>query len=152
MIKNNAHSRQPTADWKVDGDDKCPIVVTKQNAVDGLGGESPHLAAQSMSFESSRSPWASRNLVSQTGLDYTTLPIQERPIPNEREEWGRYAAVFQRFGIKRGTLYNITADGMVKSVLLRRKGNKHGCRLWYLPSISKYLNSLMQQQDGGARE
>ena len=151
-MKNSAHSRQLTVDWKVDGDDKCPIVVTKQNAVGGPGDASPHHADQSISLEPSRRLWASRDLVSPTGLGYTTLPIQERPIPNAREEWGRYPAVLQRFGIKRGTLYNITADGMVKSVLLRRKGNRHGCRLWYLPSISKYLNSLMQQQVGGIRE
>jgi hypothetical protein len=75
------------------------------------------------------------------------LPIQECLSHDEPEQWGRYQAVFQRYGIKRGTLYNLTAEGRVKSVVLRRKGNRHGCRLWLFSSISAYLHSLLSEQN-----
>jgi hypothetical protein len=50
------------------------------------------------------------------------------------------------FGIKRGTLYNLMAEGKVKSVILRHKGNVHGCRLIHLASVSQYLNQLLETQ------
>ena len=61
-------------------------------------------------------------------------------------EFGRWRDVQRLFGIKRGTLYNLVAEGRVKSISMRRKGNAHGCRLFYLPGISHYLNSLMLEQ------
>lgn len=64
---------------------------------------------------------------------------QEAPLP----EFGRAADVQRLFGIKRGTLYNLIAEGKVKSVSMRRKGNVHGCRLIFLPSVRAYLHSLM---------
>jgi hypothetical protein len=68
-------------------------------------------------------------------------------------EFGRWQDVQRLFGIKRGTLYNLLGEGKVKSVSMRRKGNKHGCRLFYLPGISQYLNTLMAKQPvGGAYE
>ena len=67
-------------------------------------------------------------------------------------EFGRWQDVQRRFGIKRGTLYNLIAEGKVKSVVLRRKGNIHGCRIIHLASVSAYLNSLMREQNGGAHD
>lgn len=61
-------------------------------------------------------------------------------------EFGRWKDVERLFGIKRGTLYNLLAEGKVKSISLRRKGNVHGCRLFYLASIRQHLNSLMESQ------
>ncbi len=61
-------------------------------------------------------------------------------------EFGRWQDVQRIFGIKRGTLYNLVAEGQIKSVSLRRRGNVHGCRLFYLASISQYLNNLMETQ------
>ena len=61
-------------------------------------------------------------------------------------EFGRWRDVERLFGIKRGTLYNLMAEGKIKSVVLRRKGNVHGCRLIHLASVSNYLNELMQNQ------
>ena len=63
-------------------------------------------------------------------------------------EFGRWRDVERLFGIKRGTLYNLVAEGKVKSVSMRRKGNVHGCRLFHLASVSQYLNGLMHQQLG----
>jgi hypothetical protein len=64
------------------------------------------------------------------------------PLP----EFGRWRDVERLFGIKRGTLYNLMAEGKVKSVVLRRKGNIHGCRLFHLASVSQYLNQLLETQ------
>ena len=59
-------------------------------------------------------------------------------------EFGRWQDVQRLFGIKRGTLYNLIAEGKVKSVSMRRKGNVHGVRLFYLQSVRDYLHSLMK--------
>jgi hypothetical protein len=56
------------------------------------------------------------------------------------------------FGIKRGTLYNLVAAGMVKSVSLRRKGMKQGCRLFYLPGISAMLKEMLESQSYSSAE
>lgn len=77
----------------------------------------------------------------------TSEPISVE-IPNNTPfpEFGRWRDVQRLFGIKRGTLYNLMAEGKVKSVVLRRKGNVHGCRLFHLESVSKYLNGLLETQ------
>jgi hypothetical protein len=61
-------------------------------------------------------------------------------------EFGRWQDVQRIFGIKRGTLYNLMAEGKVKSLVLRRKGNVHGCRIIHLASVSAYLNGLLENQ------
>lgn len=74
---------------------------------------------------------------------FTTAPVafgSPRPV---LPEFGRWQDVQYYFGIKRGTLYNWLKEGKVKSVSMRRKGNKHGCRLFYLPGISEYLHSQL---------
>lgn len=79
----------------------------------------------------------------------TTEPISvpaKTATPPIQPEFGRWQDVQRLYGIKRGTLYNLVAEGRIRSVSLRRKGNLHGCRLFYLPSISQYLNSLMEPQ------
>jgi hypothetical protein len=63
-------------------------------------------------------------------------------------EFGRWRDVQRLFGIRRGTLYNLIAEGKVKSISMRRKGNKHGCRLFYLPGISAHLHSLLGNYSG----
>ena len=75
-------------------------------------------------------------------------PSAGTPFP----EFGRWRDVQRLYGVKRGTLYNLMAEGKVKSVVLRRKSNVHGCRLIHLASVSQYLNSLMEEQNGGACE
>jgi len=76
----------------------------------------------------------------------TTEPIatQNAPVPvSQLPEFGRWQDVQRLFGIKRGTLYNLIAEGKVKSVSMRRKGNVHGVRLFYLQSIRDYLHTLL---------
>jgi hypothetical protein len=79
----------------------------------------------------------------------TTDPINVSPNPSTspvRGEWGRWRDLERLFGIKRGTAYNLMAEGKIKGVVLRRKGNLHGCRLFHLESVRQYLNSLLETQ------
>ena len=77
----------------------------------------------------------------------TTDPISvASPSNSTLPEFGRWRDVERHFGIKRGTLYNLINEGKIKSVMLRHKGNVHGCRLIHLASVSDYLNGLMKAQ------
>jgi hypothetical protein len=80
---------------------------------------------------------------------FTTAPVVAERTADVLPEFGRWRDVQRLFGIRRGTLYSLVADGKVKSVSMRRKGNKHGCRLFYLPGISAYLRSLLAAQNSG---
>jgi hypothetical protein len=80
---------------------------------------------------------------------FTTQPIAFGNCNDVMPEFGRWQDVQRLFGIKRGTLYNLTNAGLVKSVTLRRKGMKQGCRLYYLQSVSEYLHKLMDEQNPG---
>jgi len=78
----------------------------------------------------------------------TAEPISLANTPNTTAlpEFGRWRDVERLFGIKRGTLYNLINEGKIKSVMLRHKGNVHGCRLIHLASVSQHLNGLMETQ------
>ena len=78
--------------------------------------------------------------------DHTLTPATGGNTSGALPEFGRWRDVERLFGIKRGTLYNLMAEGKVKSLVLRRKGNLHGCRLIHLASVSQYLNNLLQAQ------
>jgi len=89
-------------------------------------------------------------------MNATPTTTEEVKLPNNNNaslpEFGRWRDVERLFGIKRGTLYNLMADGQVKSVVLRRKGYVHGCRLFNLESIRQYICCLMIDQEAGAGE
>ena len=80
---------------------------------------------------------------------FTTEPVIAGNCTDVMPEFGRRQDVQRLFGIKRGTLYNLIQEGVVKSVMLRRKGNEKGCRLIYLQSVSQYLHRLMNEQNPG---
>jgi len=77
-------------------------------------------------------------------------------VPNSpsvpQMEWGRWRDVQHAYGVKRGLLHLLVAEGKIKSCLIRRRGNVHGTRYYYMESISAYLHTLMEEQTGGARE
>jgi hypothetical protein len=87
------------------------------------------------------------NLENLTTNGFTTQPVVAGNCTDVMPEFGRWQDVQRLFGIKRGTLYNLIAEEHVKSVVLRRKGNVKGCRLFYLQSISDYLHNLMEEQN-----
>jgi hypothetical protein len=63
-------------------------------------------------------------------------------LDNTFEEFIRTERVKTRFGIKRGTLYNLFNDGKIKGKVLRVRGNVTGVRLWDVESIRDYIRSL----------
>jgi hypothetical protein len=64
-----------------------------------------------------------------------------------KPEWLRPKEVPKHFGIGRSRIYQLIAEGKVKSVSLRQRGQKHGTRLISYDSLSSYLDSLAK---GGA--
>lgn len=61
-------------------------------------------------------------------------------------EFGRWQDVQRVFGIRRSYLYTLLAEGVIKSVVLRRPGNIRGCRLFVMESIRRHLNTLIESQ------
>jgi hypothetical protein len=70
--------------------------------------------------------------------DFTTAPVQAADCSNVLPEWGRWRDVQRLFGIKKGTLYNLKAEGKIKSSRVR------GCRLFDLASVRAYVNSQLE--------
>lgn len=61
-----------------------------------------------------------------------------------KPEWLRPKDVPPVFGIGRSRIYELIAEGKVKSVSLRQRGQKHGTRLISYDSIAAYLESLAE--------
>lgn len=59
-----------------------------------------------------------------------------------RPEWLRPKDIPKFFGIGRSKIYELIAAGKVKSVSLRKRGQKHGTRLISYDSLAAYLESL----------
>jgi hypothetical protein len=57
-------------------------------------------------------------------------------------EWARVPDVIKRFGIKRTRLYELLAEGQVKSVSLRRRGCVKGIRIVSCDSVRSLLETL----------
>lgn len=62
--------------------------------------------------------------------------------PDSRPEWLRPKDIPKFFGIGRSKTYELISDGKVKSVSLRKRGQKHGTRLVSFDSLAAYLDSL----------
>jgi hypothetical protein len=69
---------------------------------------------------------------------------------NPQMEWGRWRDVQNVYGLKRGLLHLLVIEGKIKSVLIRRRGNVHGTRYYLMSSVNVYLNSLLEDQNGGS--
>ena len=83
---------------------------------------------------------------------YTDAPIQAGNCKGIMPEFGRTEDVERLFGIKRGTLYNLSEQKKIRSLLLRVTGEKSGVRLWLLESIQKYLFSEMIKAEKESNE
>jgi hypothetical protein len=71
----------------------------------------------------------------------TSAPVQAGDFSGVFPEWGRTADVQKHFGIKRGTLYNLHADGLIRGKVLRVRGQVKGVRLWDMQSIREFIHS-----------
>ena len=87
------------------------------------------------------------------GPEFTTGPVQEGTAPGGLPEFTRIKTTSYYTGLSRGKIYAGMKEGWVRSVSLRKKGQKFSVRLIHLPSLLEYLRSLMEQQQvGGANE
>ena len=75
----------------------------------------------------------------------TTSAVKAGEFNNVPQEFGRAGDVQKIFGLKRGTIYNLLADGKIKGVLLRVRGNKSGVRLFDLESVRGFIRQSMNQ-------
>ncbi len=67
---------------------------------------------------------------------------QSQATKPERPEWLRPKQVPHYFGVGRSKLYELIAEGKIKSVSMRARGAKHGTRLISFDSLSAYLEGL----------
>lgn len=73
----------------------------------------------------------------------TTEPVQPGDFNGATPEFGRTSDIQRLFGLKRGTLYNLSADGKIRGCLLRVRGSKSGVRLWDLASVRNFIRREM---------
>lgn len=59
-----------------------------------------------------------------------------------KPEWIRPKDVPKYFGIGRTQLYSILAENKIKSVSMRKRGQRHGTRLISYDSLSVWLESM----------
>lgn len=64
-----------------------------------------------------------------------------------KPEWIRPKDVPRFFGLGRTATYALLSEGKVKSVSMRKRGQRHGTRLISYDSLKNYLESLAK---GGA--
>jgi len=78
----------------------------------------------------------------------TTLPLTEACNLNEnnKPEWGRIPDVIRLFGIKRTHLFQLIAEGKIKSVSLRKRGNARGIRIISCDSVRTMLETLASEE------
>lgn len=77
----------------------------------------------------------------------TTAPVQPGDFNGATQEFGRWQDLQRVFGIKRGTAYNLLADGKIKGCLLRVRGQKSGVRLFSLASVRAYIHAQMEKSE-----
>lgn len=63
-----------------------------------------------------------------------------------KPEFGDYRTCRTLFNLSRSSLYELVAEGKIRSVSVRKRGNVRGKRLFVLDSIRTYLNSLTQAE------
>jgi len=71
--------------------------------------------------------------------------IPPTPIHPVRE-WFRVPEAVKLVGISRSKLYELIAQGHVRSVSLRENGQSRGTRLVSYPSLQEYLHRLADAQ------
>ena len=77
-----------------------------------------------------------------------TTAAQSQATKPDRPEWLRPKQVPHYFGVGRSKLYELIAEGKIKSVSMRTRGAKHGTRLISYDSLSAYLEDLATNTGG----
>jgi hypothetical protein len=71
---------------------------------------------------------------------------------NACTEWTDYHGIHLLFGLRRSTAYHLANEGLIKSVSLREENERRGKRLFYVPSIRKYLNDKLDEQIAASKK
>ena len=75
----------------------------------------------------------------------TSANVAPAAVINLRPEWLRIPDAVKLYGIGRSSLYELIAEGKIKSVCLRQRGSTRGIRLLSADSLSKYIEGLAEQ-------
>jgi hypothetical protein len=76
------------------------------------------------------------------GTANTTTPVTVSPASDA--EFVDAPGLQTRFGIKRSLAYTLLAEGAIRGVSLRRRGQLRGKRLFDVASVRSYLRSQME--------
>jgi hypothetical protein len=77
--------------------------------------------------------------------DKTVAPVAASPVNDA--EFVDAPGLQNRFGIKRSLAYALLADGAIKGVSLRRRGQIRGKRLFDVASVRAFLRSRMDDAE-----
>jgi hypothetical protein len=80
-----------------------------------------------------------KSLVETSQRSTTTEPVRATDAAKVDPEFVRFDGLYRMFGIRRGSAYNLIADGEIKSVSLRIRGTKQGVRLIDVQSVREFL-------------
>ncbi len=72
----------------------------------------------------------------------TIAPVSAQPVNNA--EFVDCPGLHAGWGIKRSLAYALLADGLIKGVSLRRRGQVRGKRLFNVASVRAYLASQLE--------
>jgi hypothetical protein len=80
----------------------------------------------------------------------TTVPLSEAAARPSRvdPEFVDCKGLEAGWGIKRSLAYQLLADGKIRGVSLRRRGQLRGKRLFSVDSVRKFLRSQMENGGG----
>jgi hypothetical protein len=79
--------------------------------------------------------------------DKTTAPVNvAQASATQDPEFLDAAGLQSRFGIKRSLAYVLLAEGAIKGVSLRRRGQLRGKRLFAVDSVREFLRSQMESE------
>jgi len=75
----------------------------------------------------------------------TSVSLDCAEITTLAPKWLRIPAAVKYSGISRSRLYELMAEGQIKSVCVRSKGNIRGVRLLSAESIDNFLESFAEE-------
>ena len=86
----------------------------------------------------------SKNIKNTGGNALTIAPVTVSSVKDVEPEFLDAAGIQSRYGIKRSLAYSLLADGSIRGVSLRRRGQQRGKRLFDCASVRAFLRSQME--------
>ena len=84
------------------------------------------------------------NTANTGGNALSVAPVTASPANGADPEFLDAAGITARFGLKRSLLYTLLAEGSIRGVSLRRRGQVRGKRLFAVDSVRAFLRSQME--------